>query len=244
MTLPRTADAALARARVLVVGVGGLGAPAVMALAAAGIGGVGLVDPDVVEASNLHRQPPYDEAALGDAKVEAAARHLRRVRPALDVTTLSRRVGAGDAELVAGFSAVIDGTDSIEAKFLVNDLAVATGRPLVHAGVAGLRGQLMTVLPGATACYRCIFEEPPPPGDAVSCTEAGVLGPLPALLGALQAAEAVRLCAGEPPLFADRLLAIDASRGTWRSVPLARRVSCAACGPRPPAPAATRSDSP
>jgi adenylyltransferase/sulfurtransferase len=139
---------------------------------------------------------------------------------------------------------LLDGTDSIAAKFVLSDLAVASGRPLVHAGVVGLRGQILTILPGTSACYRCLFEAPPPPDEAVSCTEAGVLGPLPALLGALQAAEAVRLLTGQAPLFADRLFTIDAWSGTWRSVPLARRLTCAACGPGREAPAATRSVAP
>jgi adenylyltransferase/sulfurtransferase len=244
MTLTPDTAAVLARARVLVVGVGGLGAPAAAALASAGVGTLGLVDPDVVELSNLHRQPLYTDDDLGRPKVEAAAARLRTIRPDLAVEGMCRRVGADDARLCSRFDAVLDGTDSIAAKFTLSDLAVASGRPLVHAGVVGLRGQLLTILPGTSACYRCLFEAPPPPGEAVSCTEAGVLGPLPALLGALQAAEAVRLVCGQAPLFANRLFTIDAWSGTWRSVPLARRLTCAACGPGPTASAATRSVTP
>jgi adenylyltransferase/sulfurtransferase len=231
----------LASARVLIVGVGGLGAPAAAALAAAGIGTLGLFDPDVVDVSNLHRQPLYDDDAVGRPKAASAADRLRAQMPGVRIEWEGRAITGGDAPLVARFDVVLDGTDSIPAKFLVNDLAVAANRPLVHAGVVGIRGQLLTVRPGHTSCYRCIFETPPPPEDAVSCTEAGVLGPLPALLGALQAAEAVRLLRGEPAAFADRLLTMDAWSGTWRSVPLARRLTCAACGPGLRAPAATRS---
>jgi len=241
MTPAPHTDDALARARVLIVGVGGLGAPAAAALAEAGVGTLGLADPDVVEASNLHRQPLYDDAAIGAPKVDVAAGRLRALRAGLGVEALRLRVET-QASLLARFDVVIDGTDSIPSKFALNDLAVAVGRPLVHAGVVGMRGQLLTVLPGRTACYRCVFESPPPPDDLVSCTEAGVLGPLPAFVGALQAAEAVRICTGAAPLFADRLLSIDALSGTWRSVPLARRLSCAACGPRDSASAATRSE--
>jgi molybdopterin/thiamine biosynthesis adenylyltransferase len=243
MTLAPHTDDALRRARILIVGVGGLGAPAAAALADAGVGTLGLVDPDVVETSNLHRQPLYDDAAVGRLKVEVAAARLHALRPDLEIETHRLRVET-DASLLARFDVVVDGTDSIASKFALNDLAVAARRPLVHAGVVGLRAQLLTVLPGRAACYRCVFEAPPPPEELVSCTEAGVLGPLPAFVGALQAAEAVRLATGAAPLFADRLLTVDALSGTWRSVPLARRLSCAACGPRESPSAATRSECP
>jgi len=231
-TLAPTPAADLARARVLIVGVGGLGAPAAAALVAAGVGTLGLADPDSVELSNLHRQPLYDESVIGEPKVTVAAERLRALHPALRVEPVPRRIRDDDATLCARFDVILDGTDSIAAKFLLNDLAVAAGRPLVHAGVVGTRGQILTIVPHATACYRCVFETPPPPDEAGSCTEVGVLGPLPALVGALQAAEAVRLLVGDTPLFADRLLTIDVWTGTWRSVPLTRRLTCAVCSPR------------
>ena len=240
---PTREPQSLARTRVLIAGVGGLGAPAAEALAAAGVGTLGLFDPDVVDVSNLHRQPLYDDEAIGRPKAAVAAERLCALAPGLDVEWEPRAITAGDAPLVARFDVLLDGTDSIAAKFLMNDLAVAAERPLVHAGVVGLRAQLLTVLPRRTACYRCIFETPPPPDEAVSCTEAGVLGPLPALAGALQAAEAVRVLRGGAA-FADRLLTIDAWSGTWRSVPLARRLTCAVCGPGLTASAATRSVAP
>ncbi|HWP66711.1 MAG TPA: HesA/MoeB/ThiF family protein [Candidatus Limnocylindria bacterium] len=238
---PTLATDPLARARVLVAGIGGLGAPAAEALADAGVGMLGLVDPDVVELSNLHRQPLYDERDVGRPKVAVAAERLQARAPALHVDCERRAVAEGDAPLLARFDVIVDGTDSIEAKFLLNDLAVAADRPLVHAGVVGGRAQLLTVLPRRTACYRCVFESPPPPEDAVSCTAAGVLGPLPVLAGALQAAEVIRVLRGVLPAFADRLLAIDVWSGTWRSVPLARRLTCAACGAGTAIPVATRS---
>jgi adenylyltransferase/sulfurtransferase len=132
--------------------------------------------------------------------------------------------------LLDRFDVILDGTDSIAAKFLVNDAAVARRVPLVHAGATGTRAQLMTVLPGRTACYRCLFEDPPPPGDVPSCQEAGVLGPSVVLAGALQAAEALRLLAGAPPLFANRLLHVDTWRASWRSIVVTPRASCPACG--------------
>jgi molybdopterin/thiamine biosynthesis adenylyltransferase len=224
----------LARARALVVGVGGLGSPAALALARAGIGELGLVDPDVVEISNLHRQLLYEEGDIGRAKVEVAAERLRTVASALRITTWQERFPDGDAAAaLAGYDVVLDGTDTIAAKFAVNDAAVAAGVPLVHAGVLGFRGQLMTVLPGETACYRCVFEEPPAPGEVPSCEEAGILGPTAALAGALAAAEAVRLITGERAGYAGRLLVIDAFGGHHRSVPLGRRPHCRTCGSAP-----------
>ena len=216
--------------RALVIGVGGLGCPAALALARAGVGTLGLVDPDRVDVSNLHRQPLYGDADVGRFKVEVAAERLREIAPALEVVTERATFTARDAAWLEGFDVVLDGTDTIAAKFAVNDAAVAVGRPLVHAGAIGFRAQLLTVLPRRSACYRCIFEEPPPADDVPSCADAGVLGPVVALAGSLQAAEALRLLHARPPLFADRLLTIDLRDGTWRSVPVASSGFCAACG--------------
>jgi len=233
-TVP-TSAADLADARVLVIGVGALGAPAARVLAEAGVGTLGLVDPDVVESSNLHRQLLYDDADVGAAKVDVAARRLRALAPGLRVETWRARAGADDAALLHRFDVVLDGTDSIAAKFAVNDAAVAAGVALVHAGVLGFRAQLMTVLPRRTPCYRCVFEAPPPPGDVPSCTEAGVLGPVPSLTAAWQAAEALRLLGGLAPLWAGRLLAFDLLAGGARTVPLAFDPRCPACAPDAPA---------
>src|SRR5438094_4280820 len=213
-------NVALARARVLLVGVGGLGAPAAAALAAAGVGVLGLIDPDVVELSNLHRQPLYESGDLGRPKVDVAAARLRARTPGLRVETWRARFGAAHGELARSFDVVLDGTDTIGAKFVVNDATLAAGVPLVHAGVLGFRAQLLTVLPGRSACHRCVFEDPPPPGDVPSCQEAGVIGPLPALAAALQAAEALRLLTGGRAAFADRLLTIDTREGRYRGVPV------------------------
>jgi adenylyltransferase/sulfurtransferase len=224
------------------VGVGGLGAPAAAALASGGVGRLGLVDPDLVDVSNLHRQPLYGDADVGRPKVTVAAARLARLAPGLQLETVQARLGAEHATLVARYDAVVDGTDSIAAKFLLSDLALATGRPLVHAGVIGFRAQLMTILPGRSACYRCVFEEAPPSGEVPACEEAGVLGPLPPLIGALQAAEAIRCLAGRPPLFADRLLTVDLGAGGWRTVPLAPNPRCPACARTQPERATTRSE--
>jgi molybdopterin-synthase adenylyltransferase len=220
----------LSRRRALVIGVGGLGCPAALALARAGVGTIGLVDPDVVEVSNLPRQTLYADADLGRPKVEVAAERLRAIAPAVRIVTTGARFDANDAHRLREFDVVLDGTDSIAAKFALSDAAVAAGVPLVHAGAIGFRAQLLTILPGATACYRCVFEEAPPPDDVPSCSEAGVLGPVVALAGSLQAADALRVARGEPPHFAGRLLSIELRTGTWRSIPVARSSHCAACG--------------
>lgn len=216
--------------RALVIGVGGLGCPAALALAHAGVGTIGLVDPDVVDVSNLPRQILYGDGDLGRAKVDVAAERLRAVAPTTTVVAAHARFTTHEAGWLRDFDVVLDGTDSIAAKFVVNDAAVAMGVPLVHAGAADFRAQLLTILPGRTACYRCIFEDAPPPDDVPSCQEAGILGPIVALAGSLQAAEALRVTTGATAHFADRLLSIDLRTGTWRSVPVARTRHCAACG--------------
>jgi adenylyltransferase/sulfurtransferase len=242
MHLPPAPDPRLQHARVLIVGLGGLGGPAAEALAVAGVGTLGLLDDDVVDVSNLHRQPLYGRDDLGRPKVVAAASRLGALAPGLRIESWRERFGPGHGRLVAGFDLVIDGTDSVAAKFDVNDAAVAAGVPLVHAGVVGMRAQLLTVLPRRSACYRCVFEDAPPPGEVPSCEEAGVLGPLAVLAGALQAAEALRLLGGAGAAFADRLLTIDARDGRWRTVPLAPNPRCRTCAPAPAALA--RSDAP
>jgi molybdopterin-synthase adenylyltransferase len=227
----------IGRGRVLVIGVGGLGAPAALALARAGVGTLGLVDPDVVETSNLPRQPLYGDADVGRPKVDVARERLATVAPGTRVVATRARFTERDAAWLRDFDVVVDGTDTIAAKFAVNDAAVAVRTPLVHAGAIDFRAQLLTVLPGASACYRCVFEEPPPDDDVPACSEAGVLGPVVALAGSLEAAEAAALLAGRPPRLAGRLLSIDLRTGSWRSVPVARSPRCATCG----ADAATRS---
>lgn len=229
MDSPDAAESILHDARVLLVGVGGIGAPAAHALAASGVGTLGLIDPDVVEVSNLHRQPLYTSRDVGVAKVTAAAERLRPLAPGLVLETWRERFGPRHLSLLRTFDLVIDGTDSIEAKFVVNDVAVAAGVPLIHAAVLGFRVQLLSVLPRRSACYRCVFEEPPPPGDVPSCEQAGVLGPVAVLAGTLAAAEAIRLAEGNEAALADRLLTIDIRDGRWRTVPLERNSRCAAC---------------
>ncbi len=230
MTAEGASKERLADASVLVIGVGALGSAAADALAGAGVGRLALVDPDRVERSNLHRQLLHRTADLGRLKVESAADALARSYPGLGLAITAARFGTDNAaDLVAGQACVIDATDGIATKFLINDLAVALGVPLVHGGIVRFQGQLLTVLPGASACYRCLFGAPPEDGSAPSCQEAGVLGSLAGTIGTLQAAEAIRLIGGRGALLTDRLLTYDALAGRCRHVRLRRNPACPVC---------------
>jgi molybdopterin/thiamine biosynthesis adenylyltransferase len=225
----------LADKSVLVVGAGGLGGPALLALGAAGVGRLTLLDDDAVETANLNRQPLFGEADLGVRKAEAAARRLGRLYPKVRVEALDRRFEADSAlDLVLAADVVLDGSDNFPTRFLASDAAVMANRPLVHAGILRYTAQLLTVVPGRTGCLRCLFEEPPPPDAVPSCAEAGVLGPLAGMAGALMAGEALRLLAGERGAYAGRLLIFEARPARTRVVVLRRRPGCPACEGRQP----------
>ncbi|MBI2962202.1 MAG: HesA/MoeB/ThiF family protein [Deltaproteobacteria bacterium] len=215
-----------------VVGIGGLGAAAALELAERGIDRLGLVDADRVEISNLHRQILHETADVGRPKAEVAAEKLRRLRPSIAVEpSIERLTSPGAAaRRLAGYDVVIDATDNAAAKFLLNDVCVDRGQPLVHAGAIGFHGQLFTIVPGRGACLRCLFPEPPSEEEAGSCRDAGILGPLAALIGVLQARAALRVLAGTADV--DRLLTFDARTLELREVSLRRSARCPACGPR------------
>jgi molybdopterin/thiamine biosynthesis adenylyltransferase len=221
---------------VLVVGVGALGCPAAWTLAAAGIGRLTLLDPDRVELSNLHRQFLHSTATLGLPKVESAAARLRAAFPTLRIETRADAVTAEN--LPAYFAAadfVIDATDGVTAKFLLNDGAVRCRRPYSHAGVLGFLGQTLTVLPGQSACYRCLFPEAPAPDEVPSCQAAGVIGAIAGVIGAVQAGEALAYLDGRRPSLADHLLSHDALSGRWRRIQVARNPRCPLCAGLAPA---------
>jgi molybdopterin-synthase adenylyltransferase len=202
----------VARERTLIVGVGGLGVPAFWALARAGVRRLTLVDPDPVELSNLARQVIFRTDDIGTPKVEAAARWLRERFPDISVETHTAAVDASDASrLIAAHDFVIDATDSPVAKFLINDTCIATRTPFVYGGVVGMTGQAMTVIPGETACIRCVFETPPDEDEIQSCREAGIVGPVAGAIGEIQAAEAMRAIRAQPPLLSGKILTYDAS---------------------------------
>jgi adenylyltransferase/sulfurtransferase len=224
----------LAAARVLVVGAGGLGSPALIYLAAAGVGTIGIVDDDVVEVSNLHRQPLHGEGDLGRAKVDSAAERLREVNPHVSVRTYPHRFTAeGAAELVAAYDLVVDGADNFATRYLVTDACGLAGIPHVWASINTFAGQLSVWWAGRGPCYRCVFPEAPPAGSVASCAEAGVLGVLPGIMGALQAAEAIKLIVGVGEVAVGRLVLHDALTGTWDELPVRARSDCALCGDRP-----------
>lgn len=214
----------------VIVGVGGLGAPAAAALAAAGLGRLGLVDPDVVELSNLPRQPLYGDGDVGQPKVEAAARRLRARFPALAVDADHARVEQGSARrLLAGYRVIVDGTDGLTSKALLNDAALELGVPLVHAGAVGLDGQLFSILPQRSACLRCLFPELPREDELLTCQQAGILGPVVGLIGLAAAREAAAIVAGRPPALANRLAILDGARLRWRTIGLRPSPRCPAC---------------
>ncbi len=202
--------------RILIVGVGGLGVPALWALARAGAHSLTLVDPDPVELSNLARQVIFRTSDVGTPKVVAAARWLGERFPGVKVERHALALDASNAaRLVSAHDFVIDATDSPAAKFLINDTCVTTRTPFVYGGVVGMTGQAMTVIPGATACIRCVFETPPDEAEIQSCREAGIVGPVAAAIGEMQAGEAMRAARAQPFLLSGKILTYDAS-GTSR----------------------------
>lgn len=218
--------------RVLVIGAGGLGSPAAFYLAAAGIGTLGLADPDRVELSNLQRQILHSTEDIGRQKVESAKEKLNRLNPEVEIHAHGVRLEEKNAgELFAAYDFIIDGSDNFATKFLVNDVAVALGKPFSHGGIVRLQGQTMTVIPGKSTCYRCVFKEPPPPGEILDCQQAGILGAVAGTIGSIQATEAIKFLAGiDEELLIDRLLIYDAKTMRFRAVEVDRDPRCASCG--------------
>ncbi|MHB8816419.1 MAG: molybdopterin-synthase adenylyltransferase MoeB [Steroidobacteraceae bacterium] len=231
--LGRGGQERLKSARVVVIGAGGLGSPAALYLAAAGVGTLGLVDCDRVELSNLQRQVLFDSAAVGRLKTEAARERLLALNPEITVVahTLTLRA-ANVLEVLRDYDLVLDGTDRLTTRYLVNDACVLLGRPLVSAAIHRFEGHAMTYLPGRGPCYRCLFpaaEE----GVVASCAEAGVLGVLPGVLGAIQATEAVKILTGIGEPIVGRLVTYDALELRFLELPVTRRADCAVCGEHP-----------
>ena len=218
---------ALKAARVLIVGAGGLGAPAALYLAAAGIGALRIVDPDVVELSNLQRQVLFETADVGVAKVEAAARRLAALNPHVEIERVQERLGGANAGgLIAGCDLVLDGTDNFDTRFAVNAACVAAGVPLVSGAIGRWTGQVGVF--AGRPCYRCLVPEIPP--DAETCSAVGVVGALAGVIGAMMALEAIKLIAGAGEALAGRLLVYDALSAETRTVRLAADPQCPVCG--------------
>jgi len=222
----------LLASRVLVIGAGGLGAPAALYLAAAGVGTIGLLDGDEVDLTNLQRQIIHHTNDVGRRKVASAQEKINAINPDVTVRTYDIWARADTIrDVVREYDFVIDGVDNFPAKFLINDACYFERIPFSHAGILQFEGQLLTVLPGRTACYRCLFRAPPPPGSVPSCGQAGVLGVLPGVVGSLQATEAIKHLLGIGDLLTDFLLTYSALTMDFRKVRVKRSPDCPLCGP-------------
>ncbi len=224
-------QAQLLSSSVLLVGAGGLGSPAGLYLAAAGIGTLGIIDADNVQVSNLQRQVLHTTGELNTPKTESAEKKLKALNPDVNIHLYNERLRAENAAgILDGYDFVIDGTDNFPAKFLVADACYFSGIAYNHAGILRFEGQTMTVLPGQTACYRCVFRSPPPADAAPSCSQAGLLGAVPGVIGSIQATEAIKYLLTQGQLLTNTLLKYDALNMTFRRVGLNRDHNCPLCG--------------
>ena len=224
----------LKRAAVLVVGVGGLGAPAALYLAAAGVGRLGLVDFDVVDVSNLQRQVIFGTRDAGLAKSAAACQRLHDLNPEIELTAHDTKLTSENAiEILGAYDVVVDGSDNFAAKYLVNDACVLLKKPDVYGSVLRFEGQASVFGADGGPCYRCLFPDPPPPGSVPDCADAGVLGVLPGIVGSIQAAETLKLILGTGDSLAGRLLLFDALAMRMREVKISRNPDCPVCGDNP-----------
>ena len=237
-------QARLLKSRVLLLGAGGLGSPASMYLAAAGVGTLGMVDADVVDASNLQRQIVHATSRIGMPKVESAAKFIADLNPDVKVVPHMERLTSANVERIfSDYEVVVDGTDNFPTRYLVNDASVFMGKPVVHGSIFRFDGQVTTFIPEKAAkklglseagpCYRCLYPEPPPPHLAPSCQEAGVLGILCGIIGTLQATEAIKILLGRGTTLAGRLLTYDSLKMKFRELRLRRAPDCPVCGPKP-----------
>jgi len=222
----------LLNSKVLIVGTGGLGSPAAMYLAAAGLGTIGLVDPDVVELSNLQRQIIHSNKDVGRAKVRSGKETINNLNPDVEVITYEEWVSSANMTDIIkdrDYDFVIDATDNFPAKFLINDTCVLLQKPFSHAGVSQLYGQTMTYVPGKGPCYRCVFLNPPQAKNSLTCKEVGVLGVIPGVMGTIQATEAIKYILGIGELLTGKLLVFDALDMEFRKVEIAARTNCSVC---------------
>ncbi|MEX0663520.1 MAG: molybdopterin-synthase adenylyltransferase MoeB [Acidimicrobiia bacterium] len=234
LLLPEVGEAGqqkLLESRVLLLGAGGLGSPAALYLAAAGVGTLGIVDMDVVDESNLQRQILHNMDRIGERKVDSAKKTLTQLNPDVDVVTYDVRFGADNVlEIISGYDVIVDGTDNFPTRYLLNDASLIERIPVVHGSIFRFEGQVTVFKPYEGPCYRCMLPEPPPAELAPSCAEAGVLGVLPGIVGSLQALEAIKLLLdlGDPLI--GRLLAYDALETSFRTFKVRRDPACPTCG--------------
>ena len=218
-------------AKVLVIGAGGLGSPALLYLAAAGVGTIAVVDSDIVEANNLQRQVVHNTDRIGTPKAQSARETLTRLNPDVKVVAHEFRIDATNAhELIAAYDVIVDGSDNFDTRYVVNDAAVALGKPVVHGSIFRFEGMLSTFVPYEGPCYRCLYPAAPPPELAPNCSEAGVLGVLPGIIGSLQANEVLKLIVGYGEPLVGRLLTFDAQTTHFGEVKVRRDPKCPICG--------------
>jgi molybdopterin/thiamine biosynthesis adenylyltransferase/rhodanese-related sulfurtransferase len=235
--LPEVGEAGqvkLLAAKILLLGAGGLGSPAALYLAAAGVGTLGLVDADIVDASNLQRQILHATSRIGQPKVDSGERTLRDLNPDVKVVKFQERLDSSNVERIfRDFDIIVDGCDNFPTRYLVNDASVFMNKPVVHGSIFRFEGQVTTFIPRNGPCYRCLYPEPPPPHLAPSCQEAGVLGILPGIIGTLQATEAIKLVLGQGSLLNGRLVTYDSLRMKFGELRLRRDTACPVCGDSP-----------
>jgi len=220
--------------KVLIIGTGGLGAPAALYLAAAGVGTLGLIDGDRVDMTNLQRQVIHFTPDVGKPKVQSAKEKISQINPDVNVVTYEDVVHSQNIlDLISGYDFVIDGTDNFSAKFLINDACVIAKKPYSHGGILRFDGQTMTIIPGESACYRCVFLNPPPKNAVPTCSQAGVLGAIAGMLGTIQAAEALKFITGVGELVSNRLLIFDAKTMNFRNAKFKRNPKCPVCSDHP-----------
>ena len=221
----------LLESKVLLLGAGGLGSPAALYLAAAGVGTIGIIDMDVVDSSNLQRQVLHNVDRIGERKVDSARRTLTALNPDVNVITYDTRLGADNIlEIIDGYEVIVDGTDNFPTRYLVNDASLLKRIPVVHGSIFRFEGQITVFAPYEGPCYRCLIPEPPPAELAPSCAEAGVLGVLPGIIGSMQAMEAIKLLLDLGETLVGRLLAYDALEESFRTFKVRRDPACPACG--------------
>lgn len=229
-----TGQRKLKAASILMIGTGGLGAPLGMYLAAAGVGRLGLVDFDVVDASNLQRQIIHGTKDVGRPKIASARDRLEDINPHVEIETHETRLTSANAmNLFVNYDIIVDGTDNFPTRYLVNDACVLTGKPNVYGSIFRFEGQASVFWAERGPCYRCLYPEPPPPGLVPSCAEGGVLGVLPGIIGAIQANEAIKIILGAPDIMVNRLLLFDAWRMRFRELKLRKNPDCPVCGDNP-----------
>jgi adenylyltransferase/sulfurtransferase len=224
----------LLSAKVLIIGAGGLGSPAALYLASAGIGKIGIVDSDKVELNNLQRQVLHSTRTVGKEKVSSAKERLNEINPDADVVAYNIRLTSSNIlDIIKDYDIVVDGSDNFPTRYLVNDACVLSKKPLSHGGIFRFDGQAITIMPYKSACYRCLFPEPPPPGTVPSCQEAGILGAVAGAIGVVQANEVLKYVLGIGDLLMGRLLVFNALDSSFRQVKVPRDPRCPICGENP-----------